>query len=69
MTDIKGEPAIPFKRCDSNGRTVLLDSYKGNWLLIGVTVVFLGGASGLLHCVQKRGELTRSSRRSSDCGL
>ena len=34
MTDLKGELAIPFKRCDSNGRTVLLDSYKGNWLLM-----------------------------------
>ncbi len=34
MTDLKGELAIPFKRCDSNGRTILLDSYKGNWLLM-----------------------------------
>ena len=34
MTDLKGEHAIPFKRCDSNGRTILLDSYKGNWLLM-----------------------------------
>jgi len=34
MTDLKEELAIPLKRCNSNGHTVLLDSYKGNWLLM-----------------------------------
>ena len=34
MTGLKGELAIPFKRCDSNERTILLDSYEGNWLLM-----------------------------------
>ncbi len=34
MIDLKGKPAIPFKRLDSNGHTILLDSYKGHWLLM-----------------------------------
>jgi peroxiredoxin len=34
MKDFKGKPAIPFNRCDSNGHTIHLGSYKGNWLLM-----------------------------------
>jgi len=34
MKDFEGKPAIPFKRCDSNGQTIRLESYKENWLLM-----------------------------------
>ncbi len=34
MKDIKGQPAIPFSHRDINGNTILLDSYKGKWLLM-----------------------------------
>jgi peroxiredoxin len=29
-----GNPAVPFKRLDADGRTILLDDYKGTWLLM-----------------------------------
>ncbi len=34
MQNLQGKPAFPFKRFDSNGRVILHDSYKGNWLVM-----------------------------------
>ena len=34
MKSFEGQPAIPFKLCDSNEQTIILDSYKGGWLLL-----------------------------------
>jgi len=34
MKDFKGKRAISFNLSDSNGHAVLLDNYKGSWLLM-----------------------------------
>ena len=34
MKDFKGKRAIPFNLSDSNGHAILLDNYKGSWLLM-----------------------------------
>jgi len=34
MKDFKGKRAIPFNLSDSNGHAILLDNYKGSWVLL-----------------------------------
>jgi peroxiredoxin len=31
---LTGKPAIPFKLQDSNGKSHLLEDYRGSWLLM-----------------------------------
>jgi peroxiredoxin len=34
MKNFIGKPAIPFNLRDSNGKVVVLEDFKGSWLLI-----------------------------------